>query len=500
MPADDELDLYITNDRELYEKGRKLIYAKLADAKLAGNYSRAVALREFKSLADKGAKKYQREVQARYFTSDEKKAYAESAADYFEAEWNIGNMREYATSASQWNPAHSLKQNPWEVHSESGLEGVFADEDDARFYAEEIRGGGARQIRVERRVRQAPRRNPGSRLFSGVYPTGIVYADKARERDGDYLRVAFLPFSTLQLEWAPGSHPAELRAEIERDAAQVIAQRGEQYPVSASGQTVKLGKENPALGDKYVLGTYGPGSRVQLGEWTFPSWQPSGFMQPGDWVTVVYNHADTNGVVGVKPDRTGGVLERDGRHPLVEVDPVRSVRQHAKRNPIEMHENPGARVLREKYGDSSTIVVEHNRYGITGWLESGRGGGRMPISFGATKPDTLRQAMELAKKFLAGVYGKSNPAKNPARRRETEVPINKTSVVGVDPHGFAYVIDERSGVSFMGPRASSIAREVGLQAIHEAPVASYAPDPERKQRLAEWQDLAQARRRTNPRK
>lgn len=84
-----------------------------------------------------------------------------------------------------------------------------------------------------------------ARLFSGVYPTGIVYADKLRERSGDYMRVAFLPFDTLELEWAPGTHPPGLRKLIKADAAAIIARRGQAYPVSASGQTVTLGFGGP---------------------------------------------------------------------------------------------------------------------------------------------------------------------------------------------------------------------------------------------------------------
>lgn len=46
-----------------------------------------------------------------------------------------------------------LTGNPWEVRSESGLEGVFANEDDARFYADELRGIGARTLSVTKRTR-----------------------------------------------------------------------------------------------------------------------------------------------------------------------------------------------------------------------------------------------------------------------------------------------------------------------------------------------------------
>lgn len=90
------------------------------------------------------------------------------------------------------------------------------------------------------------KKTPASKhLFSGVYPTGILYADKRLERDGDYLRIAFLPFSTLELEWAPGEPAADLRKIVEADAARIIARRGQEYPVSASGQTVTLGFGGP---------------------------------------------------------------------------------------------------------------------------------------------------------------------------------------------------------------------------------------------------------------
>lgn len=78
------------------------------------------------------------------------------------------------------------------------------------------------------------------RLFIGVYPCGLVYADRSRERHGDYVRLAFLPYASLVLQIAPDC-PTSLRAEIEADARAMQAKRGERYEVSASGQTVILG-------------------------------------------------------------------------------------------------------------------------------------------------------------------------------------------------------------------------------------------------------------------
>jgi hypothetical protein len=79
-----------------------------------------------------------------------------------------------------------------------------------------------------------------SRIFSGVFPTGISYADRQREETGDYKRLAFLSFSTLVLEVRPDC-PHGLRTEIEADAARIQARRGEHFQVSTCGQTVLLG-------------------------------------------------------------------------------------------------------------------------------------------------------------------------------------------------------------------------------------------------------------------
>lgn len=83
----------------------------------------------------------------------------------------------------------------------------------------------------------------GDWLFIATFPTGISYADRKRERHGDYLRLAFLPFGTLALEWSPGvSVPLALREAIDRHARGIQARRGEPYQVSSSGQSVILGK------------------------------------------------------------------------------------------------------------------------------------------------------------------------------------------------------------------------------------------------------------------
>jgi hypothetical protein len=78
------------------------------------------------------------------------------------------------------------------------------------------------------------------RLFVGVYPCGLVYADLWTEEGGDYKRLAFLPYRTLSLEMEP-SCPDHLAREIRRNAGRVQARRGEHFQVSTAGQTVLLG-------------------------------------------------------------------------------------------------------------------------------------------------------------------------------------------------------------------------------------------------------------------
>lgn len=86
-------------------------------------------------------------------------------------------------------------------------------------------------------------------LFIGVYPAGIVYADRGREEHGDYKRIAFLDYATLtfQPEKLSGSEvDRELLRLAREHAATVQAKRGELYQISSTGQTVLLGSDLPA--------------------------------------------------------------------------------------------------------------------------------------------------------------------------------------------------------------------------------------------------------------
>lgn len=78
------------------------------------------------------------------------------------------------------------------------------------------------------------------RIFAGIFPGGISYADRKREVNGDYKRLAFLPYDTLELEIAKDC-PKALAAEIRQDAAQYKA--GDELSLSSSQNlTVVLGR------------------------------------------------------------------------------------------------------------------------------------------------------------------------------------------------------------------------------------------------------------------
>lgn len=77
-----------------------------------------------------------------------------------------GDLQRATASHLTGNP----RQNPWEVRSGGELESSFSSEDDATFYADEIRRGGAAQVTVTHRTRKLPSRaemtaNPAGGAF-----------------------------------------------------------------------------------------------------------------------------------------------------------------------------------------------------------------------------------------------------------------------------------------------------------------------------------------------
>lgn len=89
--------------------------------------------------------------------------------------------------------------------------------------------------------RQAMRDDPKRRLFIGCYPTGWMYCDRLVQKDGDYRRVAFLPYSSLVLE-VETQCPAVLLPLIEANAADMQGRKGQQYQ-TAGNSWITLGAD-----------------------------------------------------------------------------------------------------------------------------------------------------------------------------------------------------------------------------------------------------------------
>jgi len=87
---------------------------------------------------------------------------------------------------------------------------------------------------------QDPKARVSDSLFIGVYPCGLVYADRLTEVNGDYRRLGFLSYRTLELQLERDCPPM-FAGLIRQHAAQMQARRGQQFEVSTCGQTVTLG-------------------------------------------------------------------------------------------------------------------------------------------------------------------------------------------------------------------------------------------------------------------
>lgn len=78
------------------------------------------------------------------------------------------------------------------------------------------------------------------RLFIACHAAQIAYCDCLAEEHGDYVKIAALPYRSLELEIYKPDH--ELLPQIQSHASVIIAKRGERFQVSTSGQTVVLGE------------------------------------------------------------------------------------------------------------------------------------------------------------------------------------------------------------------------------------------------------------------
>jgi|LSQX01.3.fsa_nt_gb hypothetical protein len=77
-------------------------------------------------------------------------------------------------------------------------------------------------------------------LFIGVYPTGWSYSDKTNASSGDFKRLAFQYFDTLELKVYDDKDANKIEL-IKLLADKNVKMAGEYYQITSSGQKIKLG-------------------------------------------------------------------------------------------------------------------------------------------------------------------------------------------------------------------------------------------------------------------
>lgn len=97
-----ELELYIDNDRRIYENATVPIVRNLATKKARGEYRHDLGIKAFENLANFGARNYVREhgsfggpKWSDMFSVATRRLVAERFADDFVTEYNLGNFNEY---------------------------------------------------------------------------------------------------------------------------------------------------------------------------------------------------------------------------------------------------------------------------------------------------------------------------------------------------------------------------------------------------------------------
>ncbi|HRH47080.1 MAG TPA: hypothetical protein PKY82_35870 [Pyrinomonadaceae bacterium] len=92
---------------------------------------------------------------------------------------------------------------------------------------------------LKRRPASQIKLSPAERLFVGFFAGGISFADTSKEVAGDYKKIAFLPYGTLEL--SVHSPHSDLLPLVLEKAHSFQNRKGETLQISTTGQTVKLG-------------------------------------------------------------------------------------------------------------------------------------------------------------------------------------------------------------------------------------------------------------------
>lgn len=101
---------------------------------------------------------------------------------------NAGEYRYPMAGKLQAATGVQLTGNPYEVRSDAGLEGVFFDHDDAKFYASELRGIGATNVKVVKRTRTPMGHSEVETSENPRSPRDSEIAAKSLQEEGEAVR------------------------------------------------------------------------------------------------------------------------------------------------------------------------------------------------------------------------------------------------------------------------------------------------------------------------
>jgi hypothetical protein len=281
-------------------------------------------------------------------------------------------QRKLSTQIS--NPAH---ENPYEVRSTSGLEGVYANEGDAEFHADELRRGGVAGVIVERRARQRggmARSNPSSD-FGGPHPD---WAESNEDAVRDALARSSTEFAEVlgrfpqsvsssdRAKYRKGDHKRESFELPDWKRVYVLTEYGLGDPVSDADVYQAFEKAVEYL------------KRVTGEEWMWES------INPGKQMFVMLDRERRN------PPR----VTRERGNPA----PGLGHRYALGSNPIKMHRNPtfvGFHGSTRPIKDPTTMPMNQGDFGVGMYFSTSE------VDAGRYGFDTYRSSLQLESPFIA---------------------------------------------------------------------------------------------------
>lgn len=92
-----------------------------------------------------------------------------------------------------------------------------------------------------KKLGRPPKPDGPSDLLIEVGEKGLLFRDRKVKNGGGFLKLAFLPYSSLELVWYEKKCDPLTKTKIQLEETFMQARRGKRYPITC-GQTVVLGE------------------------------------------------------------------------------------------------------------------------------------------------------------------------------------------------------------------------------------------------------------------